>query len=71
MAFCAPRQLAATLPTIVPRLSSVLTDSHAKVVEAAREALEHIGSVIRNPEIQVHVPVLLKALDNPGFCIFV
>jgi hypothetical protein len=35
------------------------------VVQAAQEALQHIGSVIRNPEIQAHVPVLLKALDDP------
>jgi hypothetical protein len=42
-----------------------LTDTHEKVQEAAREALSHIGSVIRNPEIQLHVPVLLKAMDDP------
>jgi hypothetical protein len=35
------------------------------VQSAAREALEHIGSVIRNPEIQTHVPILLKAIDDP------
>jgi hypothetical protein len=65
MAFCAPKQLSISLPTVVPRLTGVLTDSHAQVRTSANKSLKQFGEVISNPEIQSLVPVLLKALVDP------
>ncbi|CAG8564220.1 8388_t:CDS:10, partial [Diversispora eburnea] len=65
MAFCAPKQLSISLPTIVPRLTNALADSHTNVQAAANRALLHFGEVISNPEIQALVPTLLSGLSNP------
>ncbi|CDS01548.1 related to translation activator GCN1 [Sporisorium scitamineum] len=66
MAYCAPKQLSVSLPTVIPRLSEVLTDSHTQVRTAANKSLKQFGEVINNPEIKQLVPVLLKALIDPN-----
>jgi hypothetical protein len=66
MAYCTPRQLSQSLPIVIPRLTGVLTDSHAQVKSAANKSLKQFGEVISNPEIQALVPVFLKALVDPS-----
>ena len=65
MSNCAPKQLGACLPQIVPRLSETLIDTHPKVVEAATQALKAVGDVIRNPEIIALSSYLLGAIQDP------
>ncbi len=45
----------------------VLSDTHPAVQKATKSALSHVGSVIRNPEIQIHVPKILKALVDSDY----
>lgn len=66
MAYCAPKQLSHSLPIVIPRLTGVLTDSHAQVRAAANKSLKQFGEVISNPEIQNLVPVFLKAMVDPA-----
>ena len=65
MAFCSPKHLSSCLPDIVPPLVNVLSYTHVEVQKATREALGHISSVIRNPEIQSNAQTILKALVDP------
>lgn len=66
MAHCAPKQLAALLPQVVPQLCEVISDSNSKVKEASRDALQTIASVITNQEIRNLSDVLLTALTQPS-----
>lgn len=66
MAYCAPRQLADSLPMIVPKLTDAFADTHPKVRDSGRKALEDIGSVIRNPEVANLSMTLMSALSDPS-----
>lgn len=65
MAYLDPRQLAQSLPEIIPPLTGVLNDSHKEVRAAANKSLKRFGEVIENPEVKSLVDILLKALSDP------
>lgn len=65
MAFCAPRQLSLSLPTIIPHLTGVINDSHAQVKSAANTSLKRFGEVLENPEVKAMQSTLMKALADP------
>ncbi len=65
MAYLDPTQLSYSLSKIIPELVGVLGDTHKEVRNAANRALKSFGDVIRNPEIQALVPILIKAIGNP------
>jgi HEAT repeat protein len=66
MAFCAPRQLSLSLPTIIPQLTGVINDSHAQVKAAANTSLKRFGEVLNNPEVKAMQNTLMKALADPN-----
>lgn len=65
MAYLDPTQLSASLLTIVPEIVGVLNDTHKEVRKAAEQAMQKFGHVIRNPEIQKLVPILIRAIGDP------
>ena len=66
MAYCAPKQLSSCLPQIVPVLGEALADPHPKVSSAAKDAMDEVGAVIKNPEVANLVPTLMSALSDPN-----
>ncbi|KAH3761043.1 protein ILITYHIA [Pelomyxa schiedti] len=64
LSYCAPQVLSECLPQIVPCLIDVETFPQLEVQKSAREALTHISSVIKNPEIETIASILLAALTD-------
>ncbi len=60
------RNFRSCLPRVVPKLTESFSDTHPKVKESAKNALEEISKVIRNPEISEISSTLLQALTDPS-----
>ncbi|PRP78077.1 hypothetical protein PROFUN_13886 [Planoprotostelium fungivorum] len=63
MTLCCPKHPASHDRTQIVHRSD--TDTHNQVQEIVEEALKHIGRVIRNSEVQMHVPILLEGSIDP------
>ena len=64
-AYCAPKVLSQCLPQVIPKLQAAAVVTHMKVSDAARQALLEVGGVIRNEEVRILSPILIKALVEP------
>ncbi|KAJ6951920.1 eIF-2-alpha kinase activator GCN1 isoform X2 [Populus alba x Populus x berolinensis] len=64
LAYCAPQQLSQCLPTIVPKLTEVLTDTHPKVQSAGQMALQQTTFInsIDAPSLALLVPIVHRGL---------
>lgn len=63
----APKQMALSLPQLVPLLtSSAALDPHPKGREAAKHTLSLLVQAVKSPEIQALSSVLLQALADPS-----
>ncbi|KAG8346488.1 hypothetical protein ERJ75_000937300 [Trypanosoma vivax] len=66
VAFCAPQQLAATLPEITKHINTCLFDVNHNVSTAAVSALRRVAGVVSNVEIKEHIEIILAALRSPN-----
>ena len=65
MSHCAPRQLHAYLPQIIPILCKYLSDTHSDIRDTVTNALKVVGETIKNPEIFSSMDILVNALSDP------
>lgn len=65
IAYCASKQLASSLPEIVPKLTVATVDTNPNIKEAAIKSLNQLLATIRTPEIVDIRETLINALSRP------
>ncbi|KAJ1557989.1 translational elongation factor EF-1 alpha, partial [Nowakowskiella sp. JEL0078] len=61
----APRQVARSLPDIIPPLSEQMWDSKKEVQAVAKKAMADVCSIIGNQDIEPFIPALISCIANP------
>ena len=65
IAYCGAKQLAASLPDIVPQLTQATIDTNPMIKEASVKSLNQLLSTIKTPEIVDIRDTLINALSRP------
>lgn len=65
IAYCASKQLASSLPEIVPKLTVATVDTNPHIKEAAIKSLNQLLATIKTPEIVDIRDTLINALSRP------
>jgi HEAT repeat protein len=65
IAYCASKQLANSLPEIVPKLTVATVDTDPNIKEVAVKSLNQLLATIRTPEIVDIRETLINALSRP------
>eukprot|EP00854_Cymbomonas_tetramitiformis_P018033 gene18033-21477_t len=60
----APKQVAANLPEIIPKVSEVMTDMKAEVVTAAQTCMAKACDTIGNLDIEPFIPTLIECITK-------
>lgn len=66
VAFCSPKQLAATLPLVMKSILPCLFEVNSMVSSAAFSALRRVAGVVSNPEIKEQVENIFNAMRSPS-----
>lgn len=66
VAFCSPKQLAATLPLVMKSILPCLFEVNSLVSSAAFSALRRVAGVVSNPEIKEQVENIFNAMRSPS-----
>ncbi|KAL0224482.1 hypothetical protein P9112_003872 [Eukaryota sp. TZLM1-RC] len=62
----APRQIATSLPEIIPKLANLVVDPHVRVAESAESCLKQISDIITAVDLKPLSSTLIDAICHPA-----